>query len=172
MNYKPFRVLGFCWPGFLLISGNSVVRKQFSNLLCEFLVKHDPRARFSKSRLFFFLVCYAILKDFSYLFGTKFSGWKFYRWCHDNWRILQWVIIHSTPDTAYVNHFFSHEFIIWFKSIQAKQVPWDFIARSVTAWPPALYWSSLHTLLRTFERLTCSKSSQRQVVCKLLWVFL
>ena len=75
MNYKPFKELGFYWPGFLLTTGNSVVRKQFCNLLCEVLVNHDLAceqalclgknskeregkkwARLSKSRLFFFLV--------------------------------------------------------------------------------------------------------------------
>ena len=29
-----------------------------------------------------FLVGYPILKDFSYLFGAKFTGRKFYRWRH------------------------------------------------------------------------------------------
>ena len=44
------------------------------------------RDTLSKSPLFFLLVGYAILKDFSYLFGAKF-----YRWRHDNWPIGQWV---------------------------------------------------------------------------------
>ena len=56
-------------------------------------------------------------KDFSYLFGAKFIGRKFYRWRHDNWPIGQWVIFHAAPDTAYVNQFFPSEFIIWFKFI-------------------------------------------------------
>ena len=51
--------------------------------------------------------------------------------------------IQAAPDTAHVNHFFPHEFIIWFKSIQVKQVPRDFIAHSVTAWPLALKLASL-----------------------------
>ena len=50
------------------------MRKQFSNLLCEVLVNREPKARLCKSRLFFILVGYAILKDFSYLFGAKFMG--------------------------------------------------------------------------------------------------
>ena len=50
--------------------------------------------------------------------GATFTGQKFYRWYHDNWPIGQWVICHAAPDTAYVNHFFPREIIIWFKSIQ------------------------------------------------------
>ena len=37
-------------------------------------------------------------------------------------QIEQWVIFHAAPGTSYVNHFFPRELIIWFKSIQAKQV--------------------------------------------------
>ena len=40
-----------------------------------------------------------------------------------NWPKGEWVIFDATPDTAYVNHFvFLREFIMWFKSIQAKLV--------------------------------------------------
>ena len=107
--------------------------------------------RFSNSPLLFFLVGFAILKDFSYLFAAKFSGRKFYGWRHDNWRIGQWVIFHAAPDTAYVNHFFPREFIIWFKSIQAKQVD---LETSSLAWSlhVLMHWSSLRSLLRTYER--------------------
>ena len=35
--------------------------------------------RLSNGPLFLFLVGYTILKDFSYLFGAKFTGRKFYR---------------------------------------------------------------------------------------------
>ena len=62
------------------------------------------------------------LKHFSYLFGAKFSSRKFNRKRHDDWPIGQWVIFHAAPGTLYVNHFFPREFIIWLKSIQAKQV--------------------------------------------------
>ena len=96
--------------------------------------------------LHFFLVGYAILKDFSYLFGAKFTGRKFYRWRHDNWPIGQWVIFHAAPDTAYVNHVFPREFIIWFKSIHAKQVDletWS-LARSLR---DPIHWSALRSLL-------------------------
>ena len=52
-----------------------------------------PFVRLPKSPLFFFLVGYAILKDFSYLFGAKFTGQKFYRWRHDVMGILRNRII-------------------------------------------------------------------------------
>ena len=53
----------------------------------------------------------------SHLFGAKLTGEKFHRWRHDNWPMGEWVILDATPDIAYVNHFFSSEFVIWFKSI-------------------------------------------------------
>ena len=96
----------------------------------------------------FFLVSFAILKDFLYLFGAKFTGRKFHQWRHDNWSIGEWGIFDTSPDTAYVNLFYPREFIIWFKSIQAKQVD----LATVTARP---HWRSL---LRNYERLTWSKS--------------
>ena len=87
MNYKPFKELGFYWPGFLLITGNSVVRKQFCNLLCEVLVNHDlaceqalclgknSKEREGKKGLDFLKVFYFFSwLDFSYLFGVKFTG--------------------------------------------------------------------------------------------------
>ena len=50
-------------------------------------------------------------------------------------QIEQWVIFHAAPGTSYVNHFFPREFIIWFKSIQAKQVDLETssLRRSVAA---------------------------------------
>ena len=43
------------------------------------LLQINRRSRLYKSPLFFFLVSYAILKDFSYLFSAKFTGRKFNR---------------------------------------------------------------------------------------------
>ena len=102
-------------------------------------------------------MCSAILKVFSHLFGAKFTGRKFYRWHYDYWPIGQWAIFHADTDTAYVNHFFPREFIIWFKSIQAKQVEHETssFARSLRN---LMHWSSLRSLLRTYEMSTCSKS--------------
>ena len=96
----------------------------------------------------FFLVGFAILKDFLYLLGAKSTDQKFHRWRHVNWPIGEWGIFDASPDTAYVNLFYPSEFIIWFKSTQAKQVD----LATVTARP---HWSSL---FRNYERLTCSKS--------------
>ena len=112
--------------------------------------------------LYFFLVGYAILKDFSYLFGAKFTGRKLYRWRHDNWPIGQWLTFHAAPDTAYVNHFFPREFIIWFISIQAKQVDLktSSLARSLR---DLMHWSSLCSLLRTYKRSTFSTSRTREL---------
>ena len=114
-------------------------------------------SRLSKTPLFFFLVGYANLKDFSYLFGAKFTGRKFYRWRHDNWPIGKWAIFHAAPDTAYVNQFFPREFIIWCKSIQAKQADLDTLSLTRLLYD-LMHWSSLRSLLKTHERSTCSKS--------------
>ena len=35
---------------------------------------------FLKVLYLFFLIAYAILKDFLYLFGMSFTNWKSYRW--------------------------------------------------------------------------------------------
>ena len=77
------------------------------------------------------------------------------------------VIFHAAPDTAYVNHFFPSEFIIWFKSIQAKPVDLQTssLARSLR---DLMHWSSLRSLLRTFERSTCTKSTLLLVLPSLL----
>ena len=82
----------------------------------------------------FFLVGYAVLKDFSFLFGAKFSGRKFCWWRHDNWPIGQSVIFHAASDTAYVNH----SFPAWISNvIPIHSGETDFVARSVAAWPHA-----------------------------------
>ena len=77
--------------------------------------------RFSKMSFIFFAdwQCH-IKKDLPYGFGAKFTGRKFHRWRCDIWLTGEWVIFDATPETAYVNHFFPLEFLIWFKSIQAK----------------------------------------------------
>ena len=106
----------------------------------------------------FFLVGYVILKDFSYLFGAKFTCRKFCRWRHDNWPIGQWEIFHAAPDSLYVNHFFfPREFLIWFTSIQAKQVDHETssLARSLR---DLMHRSSFSSHLRTYDKSTCSKS--------------
>ena len=77
--------------------------------------------RLSKMSFIFFAnwLCH-IKKDLPYVFGAKFTGRKFHRWRYNIWLIGEWVIFDATPETAYVNHFFPLEFLIWFKSIQAK----------------------------------------------------
>ena len=79
---------------------------------------------------------YAILKDFLYMFGAKFTGWKLYWWHHDNWPIGQWVIFHATPDTAYVDRFFPAWIynMIQFHLGETSR-PRDFVARSVAQRP-------------------------------------
>ena len=119
--------------------------------LCRIFKRNRPFAsRLSKSPLFFFLVGYAILKDFSYLFGAKFTGRKFYRWRHDNWPIEQWVIFHAGPNSAYVNHFFP----AWIYNM----IETSSLARSLR---DLVGWSSLRSLLRPYERSTGSKSNLR-----------
>ena len=60
--------------------------------------------------------------------------------------------------------FFLHEFILWFNSIQAKQV---YLANSLSHYTTSLilasltfpHWRSLYLLLRTFERSSCGKAA-------------
>lgn len=58
------------------------------------------------------------------------------------------MISDATSDTAYVSHFFPREFKIWSKSIQAKQGRYALLLKLVT----------FRSLLRTYEKSTCSKS--------------
>ena len=103
------------------------------------------RLYFAPKEDFFFWLChYVILKDFSYLFGAKFTCRKFYRWRHDNWPIGQWEIFHAAPDSSYVNHFFPAWIsnMIQIHSGETSR-PRDFVARSVAARPHALKLASL-----------------------------
>ena len=107
----------------------------------------NQRSRLSKSPLFLFLVGYAILKEFSYLFSAKFTGRKFNRWCHDNWPIGQWVIFHAALDTAY---FFFRAWIYNTIQIHSGETgrTREFVARSVATRPHTLKLASL-----TFKKL-------------------
>ena len=107
--------------------------------------------------LYFFPGWLCNFKGLPYLFGGKFTGRKFYQWCHDNWTIGQWVISHAAPDTVYVNLFFSPREFIWFKSIQVKEVnlKTSLLARSLSN---LMHWSSLTFYDLIYERSTCSIS--------------
>ena len=100
--------------------------------------------------LYFFPGWLCNFKELSYLFDAKFTGRKFYRWRHDNWPIGQSVIFHAAPDTALSIFFFSREFIIWFKSMQTKQVDLQTssLARSLR---DLVHWSSLLSLFNLWE---------------------
>ena len=99
--------------------------------------------------LYFFLIGYGILKDFSYLFGAKFTGRKFSRWRHDNWPLGQSVTSHTAPYTAYVNHFFPAWIYNTIHIHSGKTSrPQDVVARSFSSRPYALKLTSL-----TFKNL-------------------
>ena len=108
----------------------------------------SPLVLYKKS--FFFLVGYAILKELSYLFGAKFTCRKFYRWRHDNWPIEQ------SQHMSII--FFSAWIYKWFKSFLAKQVDLktSSLARSLC---DLMHWTLLRSFSRTYEKLTCSKST-------------
>ena len=74
---------------------------------------------------------------------------KFYMWHHDNWPIAQWIIFHTAPDTAYVNHF-SPACIYNMIQIHSGETsqPRDFVASSIPARSRALKLASL-----TFKNL-------------------
>ena len=59
-------------------------------------------------------------------------------------------VFHVVPDISYVNLFFPREFLIWFKSIQAKQVDHETssLARSLRG---LMHWSSLRSLKNLWE---------------------
>ena len=104
--------------------------------------------------LYFFPGWLCNFKGLPYLFGGKFTGRKFYQWCHDNWTIGQWVISHYAPDTVYVNLFSP----AWIYMIQIhsgeRSQPWDFVARPVAQQPHALKLTHFYDLI--YERSTCS----------------
>ena len=121
------------------------------NCYLRWVDNRNCEGRLSKSPLFFFLVGYAILKDFSYLFGVTFTGRKFFQWCHHYWPIGQWVIFHAAPNTAYVNHFFP----MWIYNIiqiHSGKTSWlrDFVACSVAVRPRATKFA-LHTFKELWE---------------------
>ena len=112
----------------------------------------------------FFLVGYAILKDFSYLFGTKFTSQNSTR------DIMTILLINSTVSdiSRHSRHrvcqsfFWPRAFIIWFKSNQVKQADletWS-LAPSLR---DLVHWSLLRSLLRTYDRSTYSKSTTYSV---------
>jgi len=132
---------------------------------------HSPRL--STSPLFVFLVGYAISKDFLYLFRAKFICRKFYRWCHDNWPIGQWMIFHAAPDTAYVNHFFP-AWIVYDSNPFRRNKSTSRLCRSARSLRDLTHGSSIRSLFRTYERSTCSKSSihRKMSIDYLTWVTL
>ena len=70
-----------------------------SSLFLDFLIKSPLN--------FVFLVCYAFLKDFSYLFVAKFTRGKIHRWCHDNLATSSLAQSLSGLDDARFARFFS-----------------------------------------------------------------
>ena len=64
------------------------------NVMNLFLNWSFIRCLFYVSKGFWKGECTDILYLLSYLFGTKFTGRKFYWWHRDNWPIGQWVIIY------------------------------------------------------------------------------
>ena len=91
---------------FFILDGSRWCHKIQKFLRSEpFLWISTPLPRLFKTFIFFpGWLCH--FKDFSCLFGAKFSAGKFYWLHHDNWPIGQWVIFHAAPNTAYVIHFF------------------------------------------------------------------
>ena len=97
-------------------------------------------------QVFFFPGCYAILKGFSYLLGVKFTGLS------NILPVTSWQLTNRTVSdiscrsrhSICQSFFFPHEIIMWFKSIQAKQVDLEtWSPRLVTSRPHALKLASL-----------------------------
>ena len=93
---------------------------------------------------YFFLVGYALSKI------QSLTSWQLTnRTVND--------ISRRSRHSIYQSPFSPREFIIWFKFIQAKKVDLETssLARSLS---DLMHWSSLCSLLRTYERSTCRKS--------------
>ena len=132
----------------------------------------NQRSRLSKSP-FFFLVGYAILKDFIHVWPEihRSKIQPVTSWLLTNRTVTD--ISRRSRHSKSQSFFFAREFITWFKSIQAKQVDLESssLARSLR---DLMHWSSLCSLLRSYERSTCSKSINAAVptfVCMLLYNF-
>ena len=76
--------------------------------------------RLSKMSFIFLLIGCAILKKTFHTFLARNLPVENSTGDVDIWLIGEWVMFDATPETAYVNHFFPLEFLIWFNSIQAK----------------------------------------------------
>ena len=113
--------------------------------------------------------CTDILYLLSYLFGTKFTGRKFYCWHRDNWPIGQWVInyLHcSRHSLQCMSIIFFPAWVYNIIQIHSGKISWpsDFVAHSVAALPHALK-AHVCTLLRTYERSTCRLAVSPVITC-------
>ena len=114
--------------------------------------------------LLFFVVGYAIFKDFSCPFGSKFTGRTILP-------VTSWQLTNRT--VSYISRRSGHSICqsfffcvnLWYDSNPFRRNnlsrPWDFsLARSLR---DLVHWSSLRSLLRTYEKSTCSKSKPFKV---------
>ena len=124
------------------------------------LCKCTGRSGLSKSPLCFFLVDYAILKDFSYLFGAKFTGRVDSRILPvTSWQLTNRTVSDiSCPSRHSICQSFFPAWIYNMIQIHSGETsrPRDFVAlaRSLR---DLMDWSSLRSHLRTYEMSTCSK---------------
>ena len=138
---------------FSILKSRTCPCKSFLNSsLCCFSTFHLVSfcCRLSKSPLLFFSGWLCHFKG--PFIPVSFSiHWSKILWVrpHDNWLIGQWVIFHTTPDTAHVNPFFP-KWIYNMIQIHSGETsrPWDFVTRLVAARPHALKLISL-----TFKKL-------------------
>ena len=97
------------WLFSILKSRTCPCQSFFNSSLCCFSTFHLVSfcCRLSKSPLLFFSGWLCHFKG-PFIPVSFSSHWSKILWVrpHDNWLIGQWVIFHTTPDTAHVNPFF------------------------------------------------------------------
>ena len=135
--------------GNVMMVNRAVCRKKVKKKTIKFICKIEWKVTY----IDILKVLYIFPGWLCYFKGLLIPVWheihqsKFYMWHHDNWPIAQWMIFHTAPATAYVNHP-PRAFIIWFKSIQVKQVNLKTLSLAPSL-HDLVHWSSLRSLSRT-----------------------
>ena len=131
--------------GNVMMVNRAVCRKKVKKKTIKFICKIEWKVTY----IDILKVLYIFPGWLCYFKGLLIPVWheihqsKFYMWHHDNWPIAQWMIFHTAPATAYVNHpppcIYN---MIQIHSGETSQ-PQDFVASSIPARSCALKLASL-----------------------------
>ena len=92
--------------GNVMMVNRAVCRKKVKKKTIKFICKIEWKVTY----IDILKVLYIFPGWLCYFKGLLIPVWheihqsKFYMWHHDNWPIAQWMIFHTAPATAYVNH--------------------------------------------------------------------